>query len=114
MTLQQHLSTYMNSVRLNRKQSINKFAEDSGVSRSSMQKILKGTCNSRIDTIKCIADNLDVNPEDMLFPPYDESHQEFALLLIRTLETFSNLPREKQENAASMFNDLILMMEENK
>lgn len=113
MTLQRNLSNFMNAVRSSKKQSITEFAEEVGVLRSEMQQILKGTCNLRIDTVKYIADNLDVDPEAMLFPSYTESQQEFALLLLRTLDAFSRLPKEKQKDASFLFHDLILMMEEN-
>ncbi|MFQ8602963.1 MAG: helix-turn-helix domain-containing protein [Anaerovoracaceae bacterium] len=113
MTLQRNLSNFMNAIRSSRKQSITEFAEEIGISRSEMQQILKGTCNLRIDTVKYIADKLNVDPLILLFPSYSKSQQEFALLLLNTLNAFSKLPKEKQDEAAKLFHKLILMMEEN-
>lgn len=113
VTLQRNLSNFMNAIRSSRKQSITEFAEEIGISRSEMQQILKGTCNLRIDTVKYIADKLNVDPLILLFPSYSKSQQEFALLLLNTLNAFSKLPKEKQDEAAKLFHKLILMMEEN-
>ena len=104
MSLQQNLSNFMNTIRLSRNQSITEFAEEIGVSRSEMQHILKGTCNPRIDTLKYIAKNLDV------VPSYTEPQQDFALLLLRTLDAFLELPEDQQENAVYLFHQLILLM----
>lgn len=103
----------MNAIRSSRKQSITEFAEEVGISRSEMQQILKGKCNLRIDTIKYIANQLNVDPELLLFPPYSKPQHEFALLLLNTLSAFSKLPEEKQKEAARLFHELILMMEGN-
>lgn len=110
MSLQQNLSNFMNTIRLSRNQSITEFAEEIGVSRSEMQHILKGTYNPRIDTLKYIAKNLDVDPATLILPSYTEPQQDFALLLLRTLDAFLELPEDQQENAVYLFHQLILLM----
>ena len=110
MSLQQNLSNFMNTIRLSRNQSITEFAEEIGVSRSEMQHILKGTCNPRIDTLKYIAKNLDVDPATLILPSYTEPQQDFALLLLRTLDAFLELPEDQQENDVYLFHQLILLM----
>lgn len=108
--MQKNLSNFMNTVRLSRKQSISEFAKELGVSKSEMQHILDGTCNPRIDTIKRIAENLEVNAATLMLPSYTQDQQEFALLLLRTLNAFLNLPDEQQKEAMDLFYELMLIM----
>ena len=56
MVLQKNLSAAMKVIRAARKQSITEFSEDLGIARSSLQDILNGTGNPRMDTVEYIAD----------------------------------------------------------
>ncbi len=110
--LQQNLSNYMKAVRLSRKKSITEFSEELGISRSELQNILKGTCNPRLDTISYIADKLNAHPSTLLLPPFSEPQQEFALSLLKTLDIFSDIPPEKQREAAELLCRLIMLLVE--
>lgn len=107
MTLQRNLSNFMNALRTSKKQSITEFSEDIGISRSEMQNILKGNCNLRLDTVKYIADKLDIDPAAFFLSPYSESQCELALLFLQTLDCFWDLPPEKQSEAAELFHKLL-------
>ncbi|MFQ8602964.1 MAG: helix-turn-helix domain-containing protein [Anaerovoracaceae bacterium] len=107
--MQQNLSNFMNAVRMSRRKSIAEFSKEIGISKSEMQLILKGTCNIRIDTLKYIAQKLEVDPAILLLSDYSKSQYEFAILLLQTIDKFSKLPDNKREEAAELFNRLILL-----
>lgn len=107
MLLQRNFSNAMTVIKTARKLSITDFSEEIGISRSSMQEILKGTCNPRISTIEYIADNLGVHPAGLLFPGCSNSQLEFSLILLQTLETFSDLPEDRQREAAELLCQLL-------
>ena len=111
MTLQKNLSNVMNAIRTSRHQSISEFSEELGISRSSMQELLKGNGNPRMDTIELIADRLHVNPLALLSGSYSEEHLEYIMLLLQTIDIVSKLPDEKKLKFASLFQELILLME---
>lgn len=104
----------MNTIRFSRKRSIAEFSEEIGISRSEMQKILKGTCNPCINTVEYIADRLGVHPSVLLFPCCLHPQMEFALLLLQTLEAFSTLPQDQQQKAADLFYQLICIQRSDK
>ena len=100
----------MTVIKAARKLSVTDFSEETGISRSAMQEILKGTCNPRIDTVEHIAKNLHVHPAALLFPACSNSQLEFTLLLLQTLEAFSKLPKKRQLRAAKLFYHLTRML----
>lgn len=107
MLLRQNFSNAMTVIKAARKLSITDFSKETGISRSAMQEILKGNCNLRIDTVEHIASNLGLHPAVLLFPDCSNAQQEFALLLLQTLEAFSKLPKHRQRRAAKLFYCLI-------
>lgn len=110
MTLQKNLSKMMNAIRAGRKQSITDFSEELGISRSSMQGLLKGNANPRMDTVEHIATRLQVDPLSLLACPYSEPELECAFLLLQCVEAFSQLPEDKKLEAAALFHSLIKLM----
>ena len=110
MLLQQNFSNAMTVIKAARKLSITDFSAKTHVSRSTMQNILNGNCNLRMDTVEHIADRLGVHPAVLLFPNHSNSQLKFALLLLETLEAFLNLPKGRKLKAAKLFYHLILQL----
>lgn len=108
MTLQQNLSNTMKAIRSIRKISITEFSEEIGVSRSEAQGILRGTSNPRLDTIQCIADNLNIDP--LLISSFSETQLEVSLLLLKSFDFFSKLSSEEQKEAARLLNEFLCLI----
>ena len=111
MTIQKNLSNMMRAIRESRNVSITQFSEELGISRSSLQDLLNGKSNPRIDTVEHIAESLAINPLTLLSAAYSEEQLETAILLLETIEAISRLPTEKRIKCASLFHELILQME---
>ena len=109
MTLQQNLSNTMKAIRSIRKISITEFSEEIGVSRSEAQGILRGTSNPRLDTIQCIADNLNIDPL-VLISSFSETQLEVSLLLLKSFYFFSKLSSEEQKEAARLLNEFLCLI----
>ena len=109
MTLQQNLSNTMKAIRSIRKISITEFSEEIGVSRSEAQGILRGTSNPRLDTIQCIADNLNIDPL-VLISSSSETQLEVSLLLLKSFDFFSKLSSEEQKEAARLLNEFLCLI----
>ena len=109
MTLQQNLSNTMKAIRSIRKISITEFSEEIGVSMSEAQGILRGTSNPRLDTIQCIADNLNIDPL-VLISSFSETQLEVSLLLLKSFDFFSKLSSEEQKEAARLLNEFLCLI----
>lgn len=64
-----------------------------------------------MDTVEHIAHRLKVDPLTLLSCSYSEKQLESTLLLLKTIDAFSKLSDEKKLKFASLFQELILLME---
>ncbi|MCI8645514.1 MAG: helix-turn-helix transcriptional regulator [Firmicutes bacterium] len=69
MNLQKNFSNNMNVIHGSHSKTLTEFAEELCISRSSLQDILRGNCNPRIDTVEQIARQLGMDPLDLLSYP---------------------------------------------
>lgn len=95
MSLRENLAHSMNIIRAARQLSICEFSEELYVARSTMQDILSGTGNPRMDTVEHIAEQLHMDPISLLC----DNEQNCPLLfpsLLHGLEFFDRLPAEEQ------------------
>lgn len=69
MNLQKNFSNNMNVIHGSHSKTLTEFAEELCISRSSLQDILRGKCNPRIDTVEQIARQLGMDPLTLLSCP---------------------------------------------
>lgn len=100
----------MNALRISRRQSITEFSEELGISRSSMQELLKGNGNPRMDTVEHIAQRLQIEPAALLSCSFSQGQMETLLLLLQSLDVFSALSEEKRKRAAVLLQELIVII----
>ncbi len=100
----------MNALRIRRRLSIAEFSEELGISRSSMQDLLNGNGNPRMDTLEHIAARLHMEPAALFSCTFSDAQTETALLLLQSLDAFSSLSEEKRKHAAELLLELILMI----
>lgn len=68
-------------------------------SRSTINKIEKGICETKLSTLKKIAKALDADPDYLVFGDSDDKQEEAARL-------FSQLPEAKQETVLQLLRSL--------
>lgn len=69
MGLQHNLAAHLLEIRTARKLSLSEFSAELGIARSSLQSILRGASNPRMDTVEVIAQSLGVAPIALLSEP---------------------------------------------
>lgn len=109
MILQKNLSNSMKFIKASRHQSVTEFSEELGIARSSLQTILKGDSNPRIDTIECIAERLHIHP--LLLLSAEESHLDSAILVAETLQAISLLDSEQKIRFLDLFQELVQILD---
>ncbi len=110
MSLQKNLSDSLNAIHASRKQTLTAFAEELGISRSSLQEILKGNGNPRIDTIEQIAKQLHVDPLELLASSEDDL--KLTLPLSQILGAASRLSDDKKQELTAAFNAIVSLFTE--
>lgn len=88
MELRNHFCSNLKRLYHIHQQTLTAFADELGISRSSLQEMLKGNSNPRLDTIEHMAKNLGCNPLVLLLPPGSEKQAEVE----NTLMQLSLLP----------------------
>ena len=114
MSLQKNLSNVMNAIRRSRDQSLTMFAKELDISRSSLQEILNGTGNPRMDTIEHIAKRLNMDPLILLSCSYSEEQLEIAMPLLQITDSLSGLSEKKKHEFILLFQQLLHLVTESK
>lgn len=109
MILRKNLSNSIKFIKASRHLSITELSEKLGIARSSLQAILKGTSNPRIDTIEYIADRLHLNP--LLLLSSKESYTDSAILIAEILQAVSHLEPAEKQKFLSLFQELVLLLD---
>ena len=107
MQLQKNLAIALGKIRAQKNQSVTSFSELLGIARSSLQMLLKGRGNPRLDTVEYIAEKLQVSPS-VLLSGGDSREPTLALeYLLQTIESVSRLPMERQRQIAALLQELV-------
>lgn len=107
MQLQQNFSNSMKTVYANRKKTLTAFSDELGISRSSLQEILKGNGNPRIDTVEHIASRLGVDPLLLLSTSCSDEDVQLLISLFRLSDVACTLSNDKKVELASHFHAII-------
>lgn len=111
MILQRNLSVFLRAIRASRNLSVAVFARQLGIARASLQSLLQGKGNPRLNTVEYLAEQLHIRPEALVFCTMQQQSVEATLLLRRLLDMMGLLPEEKQYRFVSLLSELILQME---
>ncbi len=107
MQLQKNLAISLGQIRAQKGGSVSDFSEQLGIARSSLQMLLQGRGNPRLDTVEYIAEKLQVNPA-VLLCGCDVQEQVLALeYLLRTINSVSRLSEERQRQLAILLRELL-------
>ncbi len=110
MSLNSNLSKNLRAIQICRKKSLKDFADELCIARSSLQTILDGNCNLRMDTITQIAQSLDADPLLLLQDPLSPEQLSRSELLLSSIDTYCRLSKEDQEKALQLFDQLMRLL----
>ena len=108
MDLRDTLAQNLRRKRREREKTLDEFAEEIGISRSTLQEVESGRANATLETVGTIAGNLDVPPLELL----EDRRDRGAVALLETLERFGRLTPEKRARAARLFCELAELLGE--
>ncbi len=110
MTLQSNFSNSVKIAYKNSGKTLSEFSNEIGVSRATLQGILKGSNNSRTDTIEVVADGLNTNPLALLSTPCGEYEFAFIQSLLHLSDAASALPDDEKEVLAAHCHAIISIL----
>ena len=107
MDLRTTLANNLSQMRREQEKTLEGFAEEIGISRSTLQEIESGRANATLETVGIIAGNLDISPLRLL----EERQRNWnALVLLETMDCFVQLPPRKREIVAEKFCELVRLL----
>lgn len=110
MTLQRNFSNSITLAYKNSKKTLASFSDELGISRTTLQDILNGNSNPRVDTIEMVAEGLGVNPLSLLSTTYSEEDISLLLPLLRLGNIASSLSDDEKEDLASHCHAIIRIL----
>lgn len=111
MALKDNLSENIRALRKLHNSSLEEFASEIGISKSSLQTIEKGQdLNPSLGTIETISKSLEVPALSLLSDTYNTDELHIAFILLRTISRVVNLPDDKQQQASNLFDQLIRLL----
>ena len=114
VNLQDALSANLSALKRSRGQTTAELAEDLGVSRSNLQKMLNKQANPTIDTIQYMAEQIEADPLMLLFGDYSGKQHVLMLHLLQSMVLVSDLGPGQRRRLAELIQQIIsLFGEEN-
>ena len=108
MDIKDNFATNLKNIRLTRGASLLEFADEIGISKSTLHKIEKGDINPTLSLINQVSDNLHIPATDLLLEPsYTPSELVIIKRLLSDIELFVCLSEEKQKKVATLFKEII-------
>lgn len=107
MTLQKNFSHNLTAFYRRHAKTLTAFSEELGISRSSLQEIMKGNSNSRLDTVELVAKALGTNPLLLLSNSYTEEELTLLLPLLQFSDASLSLSDDEKQELASHFHAII-------
>lgn len=77
MNIQQNIANNIRKIKTERKLTLDEYAVELGIARSSLMNYLNGTANPRADTIELLAESLNVSPGSLISAPQWETERQF-------------------------------------
>ena len=110
MTLQDNFSNSVKIAYKNSNKTLAEFSNEIGISRTTLQDILKGNSSSRLDTVEVVADGLNTDPLALLSNPYGENELAFLLSLFQLSDAASALADDEKEELAAHCHAMIRIL----
>ena len=108
MDIKDNFATNLKNIRLTRGASLLEFADEIGISKSTLHKIEKGDINPTLSLINQVSDNLHIPATNLLLAPsYTPSELVIIKRLLSDIELFTRLSENQQKKVAALFKEII-------
>lgn len=104
MDIKGNFAANLKTIRLTKGLSLLEFADEIGISKSTLYKIEKGDVNPTLSLIDQVSDNLSIPAAELLLEPsYTPSELVVIKRLLFSIDLFTQLSEEKQKKVAALF-----------
>lgn len=107
MGIQQNMADTIRMIMTLREKTLEEFAEDLEISRSTLQEYIKARGNPTALMIEHIAQKLEIDPAVLMTGLLDLNRREIVLLLLNTIQAVAELPEEKRIRFAELFLEMV-------
>lgn len=101
------LSSNITDIMRSRNLSALAFSKLLNISKSALNRILKGNGNVRMDLLENIAASLEVTPEDLITKPGRDKEEPFLIASMAMIEPFASMSPEEQSQAKEIISRMI-------
>ena len=108
MDIKGNFAANLKTIRLTKGLSLLEFADEIGISKSTLYKIEKGDVNPTLSLIDQVSDNLSIPAAELLLEPsYTPSELVVIKRLLSSIDLFTQLSEEKQKKVAALFIEIV-------
>ena len=108
MDIKGNFAANLRTIRLTKGLSLLEFADEIGISKSTLCKIEKGDVNPTLSLIDQVSDNLSIPAAELLLEPsYTPSELVVIKRLLSSIDLFTQLSEEKQKKVAALFIEIV-------
>lgn len=108
MDIKGNFAANLRTIRLTKGLSLLEFADEIGISKSTLYKIEKGDVNPTLSLIDQVSDNLSIPAAELLLEPsYTPSELVVIKRLLSSIDLFTQLSEEKQKKVAALFIEIV-------
>ena len=108
MDIKGNFAANLRTIRLTKGLSLLEFADEIGISKSTLYKIEKGDVNPTLSLIDQVSDNLSIPAAELLLEPsYTPSKLVVIKRLLSSIDLFTQLSEEKQKKVAALFIEIV-------
>ena len=101
--LKKNLGANIKRYRRQKGKSMEDFAEEICIARSTLQEMEAGRSNPRLDTLEVISKSLDVSPQLLLSSPSQIEMYAKEYALLEQIQAFAQLPEQEQREFIEKF-----------
>ena len=112
MDLKHNFSNNIKNLRIKRNCTLEEFADEIGVGKTTLQDIENGKSNSTLDTIEKIANNLNINSLLLLTDFQAPEKYIPTMIILQSISGFCNLSEAKQLEISRHVNSIIDLLTE--
>lgn len=107
MDMLENIAATIRAVMKKKHISLSEFADELGVSRSSLHDYIKARGNPSLATIEHLARGLGISPAALTAGMMDQDQREVALLLLEMIQSIAGLPEEDRLKMAELFLEMV-------
>ena len=109
--LKENLSYNMKALRRRHKKTLDGWADELGIARSTLQEVESGRSNTRLDTLEVIAKGLNISAQQLIAPPGNMQRQNTEYGLLEQLNILLKFDEDQRQEFAECFRRIVDLLQ---